>query len=372
MEGLGLSGNIFFSTAFFNLRQDCIENPSVMEKNLRMQNLASPKYLLSCDWGTSSFRLRLVDFNSLKILAESTTEKGIAAINELWKQKKNADPRERINFFLNVIEEQIRHLTIDCSTLRGIPLLVSGMASSTLGIKNLPYGEIPFQTNGKGINTHWLEKSKRLNHPVLLISGIRSENDVMRGEETQLIGIMNILNNRKGRKIFIFPGTHSKHIYVKNEQVTSFRTFMTGEFYRLLSAKSILSESVEENKDFGEKRNIGSFIQGVEQAIDSNLLNSSFWVRTNELFGELTTKENLFFLSGLIIGTELKELRQQDFGEIYLCSGSNLKTSYETALLALGIKEVQVLPARQLDEAVIMGQYQVFRQFLETGFSRSN
>lgn len=343
-----------------------------MERNLQKENLANPRTLLSCDWGTSTFRLRLVDFTNLKILAESKSNQGVAVINELWKKRKNANPHERNSFFLNFIQEHILKLTKDDSILKGVPLIISGMASSSIGMLNLPYGFIPFQTNGKGIKSHWLEKSKGFNHPILLISGIRSENDVMRGEETQLIGVMNSLKDRKAKKLFIFPGTHSKHIIVENEQVTSFKTLMTGEYYHLLATKSILSYSVEQTKDLNKKKNTNSFIRGVKQAIGSNLLNSSFWVRTNELFGEFTKEENLEYLSGLIIGTELMELPHQNLGKVYLCCSSNLKNRYETALIALGIEEVQVFPAQQLDEAVILGQYQIFKQFLKTHYSSGN
>ncbi len=344
-----------------------------MERNLLKQRLANPKKILSCDWGTSTLRLRLVDFTSLKILAESKSNKGIAAINELWNQKKNADIPERIYFYLDVIQEHILKLTRDYSALQGTPLIISGMASSSIGIINLPYGNLPFQTTGKGIPTHWLEVSDRFKHPVLLISGIRSENDVMRGEETQLIGVIKSLKdqNQKGKKLFIFPGTHSKHIKVNNEQATDFKTFMTGEYYQLLSTKSILSESVEEDKDFNEKSS-ETFIRGVRQAVGSNLLNSSFWVRTNELFGEFTKKENLDYLSGLIIGTELKELQHQNTGKVYLCCSSNLKIRYETAMIALGIAEVKVFSVQELDEAVIMGQCQIFRQFQKSGYFLEN
>ena len=105
-----------------------------------------------------------------------------------------------------------------------------------------------------------------------------------------------------------------------------------------------------------------SFNQGVEQALHTNLLQASFLVRTNELFGKLTKKENYFFLSGLIIGTELKELLKEDVSEIYLCCSSDLKYLYEAAIKKLGVKDTCILPVRLVDEAVIKGQLEVYNQ----------
>lgn len=126
----------------------------------------------------------------------------------------------------------------------------------------------------------------------------------MRGEETQLIGCISELKNEVDRQIFILPGTHSKHITVKNRQVTSFKTYMTGELFSLLSKNSVLSTAIEKaiTSDFK------SFKEGVKHSTKSNLLHSIFRVRTNHLFEIHTKKENFNYLSGLLIGTELLDL----------------------------------------------------------------
>jgi 2-dehydro-3-deoxygalactonokinase len=205
-------------------------------------------------------------------------------------------------------------------------------------------------------------EDENFHHPILLISGIKSEEDVMRGEETQLVGVMNSLEDKEGEKVFVFPGTHSKHIVVKDQQVVGFKTYMTGEFFHLLSTKSILATSVEENNAFDEKENTETFVQGVKEAAHTNLLNTTFRVRINELFVKMGPKENYNYLSGLLIGAELKELIKQDSAKIYLCCSSNLKSRYEAALKALGIGGVQVFSGPWIDEAVIRGQFQIYNQ----------
>ncbi|MEJ7588662.1 MAG: 2-dehydro-3-deoxygalactonokinase, partial [Ferruginibacter sp.] len=106
-------------------------------------------------------------------------------------------------------------------------------------------------------------------------------------------------------QLFIFPGTHSKHLSVKNGMVTSITTYMTGELFDLLSSKSILSASVKKNE---RGDNSPFFIEGVIKGTGSNLTNSIFHVRTNHLFNKITSFENYDYLSGLLIGHELKEI----------------------------------------------------------------
>lgn len=316
---------------------------------------------LSCDWGTSSFRLKLVNMATLEILAEENTDQGIATTYKLWEQTRQQDPGQRLMFYLDRIREKIQKMEKSLSLpLIHTPLVLSGMASSSIGMANLPYGQLPLHTDGKGIQTASYHQG--LDHPVLLISGIRSEEDVMRGEETQLIGVINGMEDRMGEKVFVFPGTHSKHISVQDGLVTGFSTYMTGEFFELLSKKSILSGSVEEDKQIDLDENVEFFKKGVLQATQTNLLNASFGVRTNDLFNKLSKKQNHHYLSGLVIGTELKELRKQDSAEIYLCCSSNLRSRYQTGLAALGIEGVHIFPGSYIDKAVVLGQLQIYKQ----------
>ncbi len=199
---------------------------------------------------------------------------------------------------------------------------------------------------------------------MLLISGIKSTDDVMRGEETQLIGCINEAGPANSDGLYLFPGTHSKHIQVEDGQVVDFNTYMTGEFFELLAQKSILSASVVSPTKNPEILAATSFRQGVQDAGQGNILHVAFRVRTNELFGKLTKQENFTYLSGLIIGTELKELLAANHSKIYLFGGSNLQEYYEMALQELGLSErVHTFPGAWADEAVVRGQYKIFNQF---------
>jgi 2-dehydro-3-deoxygalactonokinase len=314
-------------------------------------------HFLSCDWGTSSFRLRLVVQKTFQILAEYTTEQGIAFTFNRWQSQKDTD---RLGFYLTCVQEGIDDIQSSQSIpLQGLPIIFSGMASSSIGIKELPYGALPFDAKGQGIPAEFFPATAAFPYPMYLISGVKSEEDVMRGEETQLLGVLSQLENLSGNGLFILPGTHSKHIWMEDGEIRQFQTYMTGEFFDLLSKKSILSASVERHQD---AIHWPSFNRGVDLGQSSDLLQASFMVRTQHLFGKLGKKENHDLLSGILIGTELKQLVNQIGTPIYLCCNSHLKPRYESALSHLGVRAARIFSGQEIDEAVIRGQLIIYNQ----------
>ncbi len=261
---------------------------------------------ISIDWGTSVLRIRIVDANTMSVLAEETNSMGISSAFELWKQSNKTDD-QRLSFYQNILIREIRKLEEKTKAqTNGLPIIISGMATATIGMKNISYKEIPFSTSGHDLLIEILESTNDCPHNMLLISGARTNNDVMRGEETQLTGSIDSAD--KQEQLFIFPGTHSKHAIVKEGQVINFKTYMTGEFFELLSKKSILSNSVERVDDLTNEENLRSFEKGIDDSLRVNILHSAFRVRTNDLFKYLSKQENYCYLSGLLIGTELREL----------------------------------------------------------------
>lgn len=319
---------------------------------------------LSCDWGTSAFRLRLVTTADLTVTAEEKSAAGIARTFAAWQQTNRSDAEERVAFYQRVIREHVQKLQDRLGRqLENIPVVVSGMASASIGLMALPYGELPFPVSGAGLQTRFFPATADFPHDLLLISGIKSADDVMRGEETQLIGCLHAAEATTGERTYIFPGTHSKHIQVQDGQVTAFQTYMTGEIFDLLAHQSILHASVSRAADPAEL-NLSAFRQGVAAATEYNVLHAAFRVRTNELFQKLAPTENFAFLSGVLIGAELQDLLSTtNDRQIYLASDGFLKIYYTTALHALGLSErVHTLPDQWVAEAVVRGQFKIFNQ----------
>lgn len=168
---------------------------------------------ISCDWGTSSFRLRLVEMTGVAVIAEENSADGVARVFDLWKQTGRPE-NSRFSFYVERIRTGIGSIEKKSGySLEGIPVVISGMATSTLGMIDLPYKELPFAVDGSDAVTRLLRLSDDFKHDMLFISGVKSDHDAMRGEETLLVGCV---HDGEKERLFIFPGTHSKHVAVKN------------------------------------------------------------------------------------------------------------------------------------------------------------
>lgn len=315
------------------------------------------KSFLSCDWGVSTFRLRHVQVPGSKFVSFDNQDQGIAATSNQWKETARNE-EDRFLFFRNVIDDHIHHLEDkQKASLKGIPLVISGMASSSIGMIEIPYKEVPFKADGSDLQVIKIKSSREFEHDTFIVSGVRTNDDVMRGEETQLAGCKTT-NDKK--RLYVFPGTHSKHILVKKGTAVSFKTFMTGEFFELLSKKSVLKSSVNHGEEFSseDKR---AFNAGVVEAKRSVILHSSFLVRTNQLLKKMDAEKNYYYLSGLLIGTELLDCVKNKNLFITLVATGELELLYRLAFKQLGLKANK----RSIDAtfALVRGQLSILRNF---------
>jgi 2-dehydro-3-deoxygalactonokinase len=321
------------------------------------------KDFLSCDWGTSTLRLNLVDGHTGKVRCREISDEGIGRIYALWRIHGGAES-VRIAFYLNVLQQYINSIELKLSrSLAGCRLIISGMASSSIGLMELPYSELPVSLSGGGLHMVRLPASADFRHEITLISGVKSNDDVMRGEETQMIGCVTSGSARIDNQLFIFPGTHAKHLFIDNNKITSFKTYMTGDLFEMLSEKSILASSVERNDEIERPAHLKSFKKGVADAVDSNLLNTIFAVRTNNLLNVFTKRQNFHYLSGLLIGTELKDLRSLPFSRIHLLCGPELEKYYHIAFTKLGLAgKLQTYLQAWATDAAVRAHYKIYQQ----------
>jgi 2-dehydro-3-deoxygalactonokinase len=137
--------------------------------------------------------------------------------------------------------------------------------------------------------------------------------------------------------------------------------------FELLSTRSVLKGAVskEDNQKVMDKLNLQSFYNGLNASQNNaNLLNKLFSVRTNALFSLLSSQENYFYLSGLLIGSEIKSLHQEMPCTIVLCSGNSLFQLYQLAIekLSFDAKTIYIEPA-MMDKAAFWGQIKIFQSF---------
>ncbi len=330
------------------------------------------KHIFCCDWGTSSLRLRLIERQTLQVVGQVQTEDGIGRLFAAWSSLETNDESRQdylfrvLNQSIDAVQEQVG-FSVD-----HIPIVISGMASSSIGLLEIPYAQLPFSTTGKDFSAEYLPATPGFTHDIYLITGVKSDNDVIRGEEIEVIGL-SVLGEFdspqfSGEHILILPGTHAKHILVKDKQIVSFKTFMTGEFFSLLTENSILKDSVAavDSSTLSQPANSRAFGTGVRAAISNDLLHTSFLVRTNHLFGKLTKQENTFFLSGLLIGYELRNLvKESKTCRLVICGGEKLLQQYRLACQALAYANVTYISSARLEQAIVRGQIEVFNRFHE-------
>lgn len=315
--------------------------------------MADHHYLISCDWGTSSFRLRLLEGRrSPKIVADRSSGRGILTFPAV-------DADEFQNYLIMELDRLFRGARLSPEP---VPIYLSGMISSSLGWKELPYAELPFPLDGsQAVLEHAILQRVYGAHDLVFLSGIKSRDDVLRGEETEVIGIFQDPKLRKmnGSSIAVLPGTHSKVIEIKNGCVVGFRTYLTGELFQVLRQNSILKHSVGESLKL-EEDSQELFVLGVRRAAHEGLLESLFTVRTNVLLKGIPCELNTIYLSGLLIGTEVASiLRHFPLPPSILLGGAvALQGLYQKAFQILGeTTRIQPVPEEVTSIATALGHW---------------
>lgn len=195
---------------------------------------------------------------------------------------------------------------------------------------------------------------ERLEENVYLVSGIAGSEDVMRGEEVQILGAAQSLNGQ--RALAILPGTHSKHATLENYAMTSFKTYLSGELFAILRQHSILRHSLPEIPN--EHTDLSAYQDGLS-ASKRELLNTLFTIRARQLLQGKEPDYNQDFLSGLLIGTELRGLSQLTASKVLLIADGTLAALYQHALGFLFPKlSVHLFST---EEATILGHYQLIK-----------
>jgi 2-dehydro-3-deoxygalactonokinase len=314
----------------------------------------APVHFLSCDWGTTAFRLHLVESASGRALATVSSADGIGIVHAAWKAAGGGP--ERDEFYLRVLRDQVAALArVAGRPLGDLPLVASGMISASIGLRDIPHLAMPFALDGRDLRVEQFTPAPPGMGPLLLISGVRTDDDVMRGEETQVVGAAAL--GAPATAHFILPGTHSKHVRVAAGRALDVRTYMTGELFDLLARRSILANSVEEPVSptpplggagvaegpglpaGGDTMDV-DFTQGVEAGATENLLHAAFGVRVAELSGRRDRRAGWRYLSGLVIGAELHDLaRAPAAAPVVLVGSPRLTARYAAALRILGQAE---------------------------------
>jgi 2-dehydro-3-deoxygalactonokinase len=269
--------------------------------------------LISVDWGTSNFRAFLLG-NKGEVLTKRSLNEGIMKVSD----------RDFPTTFNRLLCDWL-------NTNPNIPVLMSGMIGSEQGWSLAPHVKLPA---GLGDLAAALHPVKDLNKrtiyivPGLTTPGNSGVNDIIRGEETQIIGGLN--EKIATECVLCLPGTHSKWVTLTNGIVTDFRTSLTGEVLDVLTTYSIIGRLIK-----GKRVGIGeAFILGLNRSGDAGgLLHHLFGVRSQGFTKAIKKQRLKSYLAGILIGHEIRGMKEiySQLESTTIIAGKEISVVYKKA-----------------------------------------
>ncbi len=269
--------------------------------------------MIGIDWGTTRFRAFRIGRDGA-IRDRRAGPKGILNVPD---GRFGETLRDEIGPWLAAGEDKV---------------ILSGMIGSRQGWLEAPYLPCPAGPSELAgalidIGFDWAR--------VKLVPGLSGTDpsgvsEVMRGEETQVLGVPALL--RDGG-IACLPGTHSKWVRIKDGRIVGFTTHMTGEAFGALRGYTILGRTMRDGPADGPV-----FDAGVARSADpGGLLHHVFGVRAQALSGRLTETDAPAYLSGILIGHEVRAALAQAAGSVVQVIGApELTALYAAAIAACG------------------------------------
>lgn len=300
---------------------------------------AGPIDWIAVDWGTSNLRAwAMVDDRAVAMVTAAAGMGGL--------ERHQFEP-----VLLSAIEPW---LDADRTT----DVVACGMVGARQGWQEVPYAPVPTPPILGSAMGKIATSDSRI--AVNVVHGLSQTEpaDVMRGEETQVAGLLALEPDFAGWACL--PGTHSKWADIRDGRVRSFRTFMTGELFALLAKQSVLRHSMGET----DALDAAAFGDAVHEMAEhpADLSSLLFGIRAAGLLGGDGVPDARSRLSGLLIGSEVAAMQPQwAGGEVVLIGADQLSDRYAAALHRLGGK------ARSIDaqDCTLAGLVAARRQLLE-------
>jgi 2-dehydro-3-deoxygalactonokinase len=245
---------------------------------------------LAADWGTSNLRAwRLGPDGEIKAVKRLPAW-GVAHL-------KPGEAAHRL-------DEELRPML----GAEGLPAILCGMIGSAMGIAEARYADCPAGA------VDVAQRLLRVDPRTFIVPGLRCVRpdgfpDVIRGEETKVLGWLRLDPNRmRGDHVLCLPGTHCKWVRVKDGRIHDFLTCMTGELFALLNDKSVL-------KTGAQPSDAAAFEEGLAYGAASAPLAARLFTVRARMVGPdpgegLDGGKAASFLSGLLIGDEVARLPQ--------------------------------------------------------------
>jgi 2-dehydro-3-deoxygalactonokinase len=229
----------------------------------------------------------------------------------------------------------------------GLKAIASGMIGSAQGWREAPYCEAPA---GAAELAAALVTVGTGNGRLYLVPGVRrggKNPNVMRGEETQILGALSLAPDLEKDSLVILPGTHSKWVSVHEARIIDFATYMTGELFAVLRDHSILGRPAKAVQREAGALGIDwtAFERGASAVRDSagGLSALLFSTRTLVLTGQMEPAHSLDYLSGLLIGEEFRVARPKTQQPLTVIGDPALCARYQRAAVLFGLSAPRLI-----------------------------
>lgn len=314
-------------------------------------------HLVALDWGTSSLRAFRLGVGG-QVLEQRNRPWGIMNLPPAPADQPDAEPKAAF--------ERALHDTCGdwLAALPAVPVLACGMVGSAQGWCEARYLDAPASLDELARKLTVVRRNSGA--PLHIVPGLVQRAglpNVMRGEETQVLGVLADEPRAGDGPVLVgLPGTHSKWVLAHQRGIQQFHTFMTGEVFAALRGHTILGKTMQAP---GEPDD-AAFARGLEVARGNEaglgLLSHIFSTRTLGLTGALPASAQADYLSGILIGHEMASLVGMQHApgarpdRLVLCGETDLCRRYAIALQAYGFA-----PPAIAAQATVKGLWQVAR-----------
>lgn len=240
--------------------------------------------VLACDWGTTNLRAWTLD-DAGTVVDHREFDLGVSKLQ----------PGEAAERFAREVRPAFG--------AESLPAILCGMVGSNLGWTTVPYADCPVGVRELAGCMTPVDGGRIV--PGVRGPGLAGAPDVMRGEETQLMGWLSQNPARQqGRQVVCHPGTHAKWMLVEDGRLVRFVTAMTGELFAVLRAHSVLKNDASPDDPV-------AYAEGIAAAGDGAALAARlFTARARVVGGGKPAQSTPAYLSGLLIGAEVASVPQ--------------------------------------------------------------
>ncbi|MFT5875411.1 MAG: 2-dehydro-3-deoxygalactonokinase [Clostridium sp.] len=325
-------------------------------------------YVITLDTGTTNTRVTL--WKNKELVDKVSREVGV---------RDTAIDGNNVRLKSNIKEAIDEILKKNCLTLIEInKILASGMITSNVGLVEVPhlFGSVGIEELANGMVSHYIPDV--VDKEIWFVPGFKNSSteitlenceamDIMRGEEVEVIGLLERLNVKK-EALIILPGSHSKFVSINRKgKITGCLTSLAGELISVITNNTIIAGALEHSlaKEFNHKMVVEGYKNGSKCGINRTI----FSVRIIDQFTNLTVNDKANFLLGAVLSDDLKAIKNSSALEIssdsnVIIAGKDiLKNSFKAIIEEDSyFKNVEIVSNEQMENLAGFGVLSIARK----------